>query len=354
MSRDGSSILDGADSARQRLGDALRIRRGTYPWLRDYGSLLADLVDRRIDSDFEARVYAAAAETVAHPANGLGDIRLREVRLHPDADGADRADIEILADWIAPDGSVGEIGLRQALARPRPVASTLYTATAVGLHTIDAATGAAERVGGAENYGLDAAIVPASLAWDGRTMWMTSRSPGRLYLVDRADGTAERIPGPDDFGAGESLPTAMTWAAWRLLMLGDSVDALLAVDRTTGLASRVHDIDRFGIGETQPDGLAWDGWRLWMVGGINDALHRIDGRTGTAVRAGSAHRFGQNLDGGGELAWDGRRLLMMRISFRGFMLYGLDRESGAATPIVTIMGIRGFPSGLVWAAEAQG
>ena len=350
MSRDGARILDGAESARQRLGDALRIRRGTYPWLRDYGSRLADLVDRRVDRDFEARVYAGVAETVAHPPNGLSDIVLREVRLYQDADNPDRVEVEVLAGWIAPDGSVGEIGLRQDLAAPRPAASTLYTATPVGLHTIDAATGAAARVGNAENYGLDAAITPTSLAFDGRLMWMTAAAPGRLYQVDRAAGTAVRVPGPDDFGVGESQPTAMTWAAWRLLMLGDDEDALWALDRATGLATRVHDIDRFGVGESQPDGLTWDGWRLWMVAGINDALHRLDPRLGHAIRAGTSHRFGQDLDGGGELAWDTRRLLMLR---DGAMLYELDRESGAATPIVQVAGLDGQAGGLVWAPEAQ-
>ncbi|MDE0202362.1 MAG: hypothetical protein OXK73_08005 [Rhodospirillaceae bacterium] len=350
MSRDGARILDGAESARQRLADALRIRRGTYPWLRDYGSLLDDLVDRNVDSGFEARVYANVAETVAHPPNGLADIRLREVRLHQDGDNPDRVEIEVFADWIAPDGSVGEIGLRQALAQAPPVASTLYTATPVGLHTIDVTTGATARVGSAEDYGLDAAIAPTSLAWDGRLMWMTAATPGRLYQVNRADGTAVRVPGPDDFGVGESQPEAMTWAAWRLLMLGDDLDALWQVDRVTGRASRVHDVDRFGIGEHQPDGLAWDGWRLWMAGGINDALHRLDARLGHAIRAGTSHRFGQDLDGGGELAWDARRLLMLRESA---MLYTLDRETGAAAPLVAVQGLDGDAGGLVWAPEAE-
>lgn len=350
MSRDGSRILDGAESARQRLGDALRIRRGTYPWLRDYGSLLDDLVDRRIDSDYEARVYAAVAETVVHAPNGLGDVVLREVRLHPDPDGGNLADVEVFADWIAPDGTGGKFGLRQALAAPRPPASTLYTATPVGLHTIDPATGAAARVGSTENYGLGGPVVPAALAWDGRILWMTVRSPGRLYAVDRATGVAQRIAGPDNFGIGESRPEALTWAGWRLLMLGDDTDALWDLDRTTAEAERGHAIDRFGIGEHQPDGVAWDGWRVWMVGGINDALHRLDVRTGEAVRVGEAYRFGRDLDGGGELAWVPHRLLMMRA---GAMLYELDRVTGEAALLVAIAGLDGTAGGLVWAPEAD-
>lgn len=350
MSRDGSRILDGAESARQRLADALRIRRGTYPWLRDYGSLLEDLVDRRVDSDFEARVFAAVAETMGHAPNGLADVVLREVRLFQDPDNDDRIEVEVDAVWIAPDGSAREIGLRQALAEPVPHVGTLYTATGVGLHTIDVATGTAQRVGAAQNYGLAAAIGPGALAWDGRIMWMATRSPGRLYKLDRSDGTVERVPGPDDFGVGESRPEALAWASYRLLMLGDDNDALWALDRATGVAAPVHDIDRFGIGAHQPDGLAWDGWRLWMVGGVNDALHRLDPRSGRAVRAGDAHRFDRDLDGGGELAWDGRRLLMLR---DGTMLYALDRTSGAATPIAAVAGLAGAAGGLVWAPEAD-
>lgn len=205
-------------------------------------------------------------------------------------------------------------------------------------------------MGDVENYGLDAAITPTSLAFDGRLMWMTAATPGRLYQVDRAAGTAVRVPGPEDFGVGESQPTAMAWAAWRLLMLGDDEDALWAVDRATGLATRVHDIDRFGVGESQPDGLAFDGWRLWMVAGINDALHRLDPHLGRAIRAGTSHRFGQDLDGGGELAWDTRCLLMLR---DGTTLYELDRVTGAATPIVQVAGFDGQAGGLVWAPEAQ-
>lgn len=350
MSRDGTGILDGVESARQRLGDALRIRRGSYPWLRDYGSLLGDLVDLNVDRAFEGRVYAAVAETVAHEPNGLSDVALREVRLYQDEDTPDRVEVEVLADWIAPDGTATGIGLRQSLAAPRPAAATLYTATPAGLRTIDPAAGAVASVGSAVNYGLDTAIQPTSLAWDGRVMWMTARLPGRLYKIVLADGTAERVPGPDNFGVGESRPTAMTWAAYRLLMLGDDENALWVLDRKTGLAKRVHDIDRFGVGEHQPDGLAWDGWRLWMVGGINEALHRLDDRLGQAIRAGTAHRFGQDLDGGGELAWDGRRLLMLRA---GAMLYDLDRESGAAAPVVAVPGLAGPLGGLVWAPEAQ-
>ena len=101
--------------------------------------------------------------------------------------------------------------MRQALAGPRPAAATLWTATATALHTIDVVTGVAARVGAVSDFGLDAAIQPTSLAWDGRILWMASSAPGRLYRLDRATGVAERVDGPDDYGVGEGSPTALAW-----------------------------------------------------------------------------------------------------------------------------------------------
>lgn len=116
MSRDGTRLISGIESAEQRLTDALAIRRGSYPWSRDYGSRLADLVDRTVDSDAEARIFAAVAEAVAHPPNGLADVALREVRLHRLPDHPDRIEIEVVADWQDASGQITPIGIRHQLA----------------------------------------------------------------------------------------------------------------------------------------------------------------------------------------------------------------------------------------------
>ena len=113
MARDGTQLLDGAGSAHQRLRDALAIERGSYPFARDYGSTLGDIVDRNVDSQLEARVYAAVADAVAHPPNGLDDVSLREVRLYQ---GAQHVEIEVWADWLGEDGAHTPIGVRQRLA----------------------------------------------------------------------------------------------------------------------------------------------------------------------------------------------------------------------------------------------
>ena len=83
LSREGTRLLGGAEGAAQRLADALRIRRGSYPLLRDYGSTLADHVDRSLHPAAQAQLYAAVAEAITHPANGLDDLALREVRDRP-------------------------------------------------------------------------------------------------------------------------------------------------------------------------------------------------------------------------------------------------------------------------------
>lgn len=114
MSRDGLRVLTGAASAAQRLSDALRIQRGSYAWSRDYGSDLLGLVDRTDDPGFEAAAFAAVADAVDEPANGLADVRLRSVRL---AREGDVVTVQADALWIDPNGAAGTpIAARAALA----------------------------------------------------------------------------------------------------------------------------------------------------------------------------------------------------------------------------------------------
>ena len=118
MARDGTGLLTGADSARQRLRDALSTPRGSYPFMRDYGSELAECTDRRIDSALAAKLYAAVAGAIAHPPNGLDDIALDEVLVESDGAGVD---IVVRAYWTGENASVTPIGVRERLVRPPPV-----------------------------------------------------------------------------------------------------------------------------------------------------------------------------------------------------------------------------------------
>lgn len=105
----GDRIIGGATAAAQRLGDALRIERGSFPFARDYGATIAEVVDRR-----PAAVFAAVAEAVAWPPNGLDDVELRAVRLVPTAG---RVVVEVDVAW-RPDPSAAPtpISIRAQLA----------------------------------------------------------------------------------------------------------------------------------------------------------------------------------------------------------------------------------------------
>ena len=113
LARTGDRILDGAESANQRLRDALLITRGSYPAARDYGSLLAATVDRSLSSSGVGALANAVADAIAHPSNGLNDVRLRSVSIDAD-DGVVTLDIQ--ADWISQAGTLTPIGLREQLA----------------------------------------------------------------------------------------------------------------------------------------------------------------------------------------------------------------------------------------------
>ena len=103
----------GSAAASQRLADALRIQRGSYPFLRGYGSTLARVVDQR-----PAAVFAAVAEALASAGNGLDDIELRAVRVSPGGAGA--VVVEVDAEWRpAPAAPATAISIREQL-QPAP------------------------------------------------------------------------------------------------------------------------------------------------------------------------------------------------------------------------------------------
>lgn len=109
----GDRELQGAESAAQRLRDALLVVRGSYPASRDYGSLLAAALDRSLNSAGTGALAAAVADAVAHPPNGLGDVRLRSVGMVAD-DGVVALDVR--ADWVSPEGALTPIDLRERIA----------------------------------------------------------------------------------------------------------------------------------------------------------------------------------------------------------------------------------------------
>ena len=60
-----------------------------------------------------AALAAAVADAVAHPPNGLADVRLRSVGAT--ADGA-AVTLDVRADRVSPDGELAPVGLRERIA----------------------------------------------------------------------------------------------------------------------------------------------------------------------------------------------------------------------------------------------
>ena len=82
---------------------------------RDYGSTLAAVLDRALNADGQAALSASVAEAIAHPANGMHDVRLRSVRVSISQQGV--ASLHIEADWVSRAGTLTPIGLREQLVR---------------------------------------------------------------------------------------------------------------------------------------------------------------------------------------------------------------------------------------------
>ena len=89
LARDGSRLVRGIESARQRLADALRIRRGSYPVLRDYGCTVDAVLDRPLSPAGEAAIFAARGrddqprpQRPRGPHAALGATRPRRERGH--------------------------------------------------------------------------------------------------------------------------------------------------------------------------------------------------------------------------------------------------------------------------------
>ncbi len=217
MSRTGTSLLTGPDSARQRLGDALATPRGSYPFMRDYGSLVGELVDQVADRGFEARVYARVAEAVAHPPNGLEDIVLREVRV---SQAGLRIEVQTLAEWIGDDGQSTPITARQELAEPRQL-------TDVSAQANRPATGAPGLTGTArigETLTADAGDVadpdgpPAFATWSFQWLRDMTAIAGAISATydpvdaDVGEVLRVRVSFEDDAGHAETRTSAETLA----------------------------------------------------------------------------------------------------------------------------------------------
>ncbi len=71
--------IDGLDYLRQRLTDVLSTPKGTRLMRREYGCGLFDLLDQAMTEGWLVQCYAAIAEAIADPVNGLQDFRVEQL-----------------------------------------------------------------------------------------------------------------------------------------------------------------------------------------------------------------------------------------------------------------------------------
>lgn len=72
--------IERIDYLRQRLTDVLTTPKGTRIMRRDYGCDLFELLDQPMNESWLVRCYAAIAEAIDEPVNGLPDFTLEQVK----------------------------------------------------------------------------------------------------------------------------------------------------------------------------------------------------------------------------------------------------------------------------------
>jgi hypothetical protein len=189
-------------------------------------------------------------------------------------------------------------------------------ATGAGIYLFDETTGVAER---RIPFPADAAS-PHGLAFDGRSLWLSSGAPtsqgGRVYEIDPASGD---VRGTFDFPGSEGLARAGDdlWTCpsgvepgsaaylWRVTTAGETVQKIPVQAPT--------------IQDCTTDGT----WLYYLVNASPDVVYRVDPATGEQTTLiGSA--------GPGDMAysltWDGESLVVVD----GYTISRFDAASGAA------------------------
>ena len=140
------------------------------------------------------------------------------------------------------------------------------------LNTLDITSGAATRVGLANNFGSANITVPAGLASHQGSLYMVGQSgtnASALYTLDTTSGVATQVASAVNFAVGEFFPSGLASIGTTLYMVGDTNDVLYTLDLTNGAATRVGSAVNFGVGESAPSGLASIRNTLYLVGGNN-------------------------------------------------------------------------------------
>ena len=85
--------IEGVAWLRQRLADVLSTPLGTRVMLRAYGSRLFELTDNPMSPRWKVQIYAAVAEAISNPINGLPDFQVTASTVKVDSEGKAELDV---------------------------------------------------------------------------------------------------------------------------------------------------------------------------------------------------------------------------------------------------------------------
>ncbi len=87
MNQTTGKIITGLDELWQRINRLLQTRKGTLVGRRGYGSELPELIDNNMSPSFVLDIYAATAEAIIDPENGIDDFTLTRTDLETTENG---------------------------------------------------------------------------------------------------------------------------------------------------------------------------------------------------------------------------------------------------------------------------
>ncbi|MBI3847090.1 MAG: SRPBCC domain-containing protein [Planctomycetes bacterium] len=176
---------------------------------------------------------------------------------------------------------------------------------------------------------------PYGVAWDGKHLWHTDASAGKLIKFDPTSG---KVLAEFDVGGG---PTGVDSDGKDLWVLDPKRKAILQVDPGSGEVKRRLRVLRVAGDLTD---VAWDGKSLWVgMTGEGGKIVRIDSRTGMAQGSLPSPEVpsGVAVD-----RKDGAHLWVAAVRSR--VVTRIDSRKGT---IVDRFGLRGEPAGLAWDGE---
>ena len=110
---------------------------------------------------------------------------------------------------------------------------------------------------------------------------------GQLYSLNAATGAATRVGSVDGFGVGERRPTGLASHQGTLYMVGQENHKLYTLDATAGIATAVGNAIEFGINEDNIGRLVSHNGTLYMSDDGGNEFFTLNTSTGTATQGAS-------------------------------------------------------------------